>query len=127
MRVDIFVPSHSADEQLRFYVEELRLFEVAQDYGMGSVLLRHVTEPSICLELAPGRPPDPGRPLFCLSTDDCEAEFKRLGGVAFAKGGLVASGNGAPAILEYPLGKTFSVHDASGNLFLIAQWHPNAA
>ncbi|MCY1016132.1 hypothetical protein [Pyxidicoccus sp. MSG2] len=31
VRADVFVPSASAEVQVRFYVDELRLFEVAQE------------------------------------------------------------------------------------------------
>lgn len=126
MRVDIFVPTHSAEEQVQFYVHELQLFTVAHDYGMDSILLRHVTEPSICLQLSPRGQPYGDEPLFCLSTDDCEREYERLRGVSFTKGGLFVPAEGSP-ILEYPLGKTFSMTDASGNFFVVTEWHPNAA
>lgn len=127
MRVDIFVPSDSVEDQVRFYVDKLQLFTVAHDYGMGEVLLRHVAAPSICLQLAPGQLPNKRGPLFCLSIEDCEREFVRLRAISFSKGGLVSSPSGQPRILEYPLGKSFSVRDASGNIFLFMEWHPSAA
>lgn len=125
MRIDIFVPTVSTDEQLRFYVQQLGLFVVGQDYGMGNVLLRHVEEPSFCLLLQPGRVPS-GQHLFCMSTTNCRAEFARLSGVSFDKGGLIPGPDGALRVFEYPLGETISLRDASGNSFVIAEWHPNA-
>ncbi len=126
MRADIFVPTISTDDQVRFYVDELKLFTIAQDYGMGAVLLRHVNEPAFCLQLRPGQKPSSDRALFRISTTDCEAEFARLSRIDFAIGGL-ESGSDRSQILEYPLGKNFLVVDASGNRFVVAQWHQNAA
>jgi hypothetical protein len=126
MRVDITVPAPIQDDQVRFYVEELRWFEVAQDYGMGNLLLRHVRAPGVCLLFDPGMAPCTDRPLFGLSTDDAATEFARLSAVSFARGGLLQSPGRAARLLEYPLGVTFSLRDAAGNLFSVTQWHPSA-
>ncbi|WP_143286710.1 hypothetical protein [Burkholderia ubonensis] len=126
MRADIFVPTISVDEQVQFYVKELRLFTVAQDYGMGEILLRHIDCPSFCLQLQPNRSPSNDWPIFCMSTEDCRSEFARLSAIAFQRGGLVPDAGAGAQLCEYPLGQTISLQDASGNLFLITEWHPSA-
>ncbi|KEQ22554.1 hypothetical protein [Paenibacillus tyrfis] len=120
MRVDVFVPTISTEEQVRFYVQELGLFAVGQDYGMGSILLRHVDSPSFCILLQPGCAPSIDRPLFCISTANCRSEFARLLRLSFEKGGLVPAPDGSVQVFEYPLGESISLKDASG------KWHPNA-
>ncbi|MGE6758259.1 hypothetical protein ACQKGO_09630 [Corallococcus interemptor] len=123
----MYIPSGEApEEQVRFYVDELGLFEVAQDYGMGQMLLRCRTSPSFCLLLQPGRPVMRDTPVFTLSTSNARAELARLTAVRFTRGGLVVGRDGVPGVWEYPLGTTFSLRDAVGNLFGISQWHPSA-
>lgn len=126
MRVDIFVPTNSVEDQIQFYVNELGIFTIENDYGMGDVLLRHVDCDSFCLQLQHNRAPSIDEPLFCISTKNCRSEFERLLKVVFRNGGLVASAGGGPQLLEFPLGQTISLRDASGNLFLITEWHPSA-
>lgn len=126
LRADVFVPSASAEAQVRFYVDELGLFEVAHDYGMGSLLLRHIHGPSFCLSLQPGRAPCREQPLFCISTPDARSELARLSAVSFSSGGIVPGGDGSARLFEYPLGLSFTLRDASGNMFIISEWHPAA-
>ncbi|WP_157651022.1 VOC family protein [Burkholderia ubonensis] len=126
MRADIFVPTVSVDEQVRFYVKELRIFVVSQNCGMGEILLRHIDCPSFCLQLQPNRSPSGDWPIFCMTTEDCRSEFARLSVVAFQKGGLVTDAGAGAQPCEYPLGQTISLRDASGNLFLVTEWYPSA-
>ncbi|WP_133117863.1 hypothetical protein [Burkholderia ubonensis] len=57
---------------------------------------------------------------------DKRGKFARLSAVAFQKGGLVPDVMAGANPLECPLGKTISLRDASGNPFLITEWHPSA-
>lgn len=127
MRVDVFVPTVSAEEQVDFYVNQLGLFEIAQDYGMGNLLLKFVNNPEFCLLLKKSNQSVlPVGPLFCISTKNCRAEFSRLSKVNFHKGGLVPGPDGLLQVFEYPLGENIFMKDPSGNSFVIAQWHENA-
>ncbi|WP_198294002.1 hypothetical protein [Burkholderia ubonensis] len=40
--------------------------------------------------------------------------------------GLVPDAGAGAQLCEYPLGQNISLQDASGNLFLITEWHPSA-
>lgn len=125
MRADIYVPSLNTEAQVNFYVHELGLFEIHRDYGMGDILLRCLIHPSFCLQLYTASQPITG-PLFSLSIANCQTEFERLRAISFTHGGIVPDRDGTFSLLEYPLGKTFSLRDASGNLFALTQWHASA-
>jgi hypothetical protein len=40
--------------------------------------------------------------------------------------GIVTDKNGVFSIIEYALGKNFSLKDPDNNQFLISEWHENA-
>ncbi|MFD4198811.1 VOC family protein, partial [Amycolatopsis thermoflava] len=57
-------------------------------------------------------------PIFSLSVANASAEFERLKALKFEEGvGLVGS-----ELMEWPLGRTFTVNDPSGNRFTIDEW-----
>lgn len=124
MRIDVFLRAESAAETIRFYVQELGLFEVAADYGMDAWLLRAIANPAICLQITPWHPPARETPVFALTVPSCDAEFQRLRGVQFASGGgLVPDKNGLLEVFEWPGGKNFMLEDPSKNRFLLCEDH----
>lgn len=48
----VFVPSKSTEESVEFYVNELTLFEVAEDLGRGNVFLRYIRSEDFYLMLS---------------------------------------------------------------------------
>ncbi|WP_157649747.1 hypothetical protein [Burkholderia ubonensis] len=48
----VFVPSKSTEESVEFYVNELALFEVAEDLGRGNVFLRYIRSEDFYLMLS---------------------------------------------------------------------------
>lgn len=121
MRVDLFLPVTSTEEALRFYVDELALFELRLDYGMDTYLIAYKRNPSLCLNLHAGELHKPNSPLFALEVENCIAEFQRMREVAFTKGGFVNTDRASQRVFEYPLGKSFLMHDPFGNRFLIIE------
>lgn len=126
MRFDIFVPSIVAEDQVRFYVDELGLFRVRHDYGLGNFLLAHTCNHEFCLQLVPGQDVSKERPIFSLAVENLTEEVARLRSVEFRLGGFYPSG-GEAKILEYPLGRSMTMLDASGNMIVLAEWHSGAA
>jgi len=125
MRIDLYIPTLSVDDQINFYTRELALFRIKHDYGMGSILLSYVNQPDFCLQLLPDLVPQLSSPLFSISVSNCDQEFIRLSATHFKKGGLFTA-IGASKIIEYPLGKTFGMSDSSGNIFSFSEWMPGS-
>jgi predicted lactoylglutathione lyase len=51
MRLDVFITVKNIEDSINFYVTELGLFEISQDYGMGNILLRYINNKSFCILL----------------------------------------------------------------------------
>ncbi len=119
MRVHIHLRYVSLERALRFYVEELGHFQVAQDLGMGDVLLRSVHNAGICLMLREGDAASGEQhPVFSLSVENVPAEFARLKALELEEGvGVVGD-----APFDCPIGRNFTVRDPSGNWFTLDEW-----
>jgi len=109
----------SLDAALRFYCEELALFEFRQDYGMRTVSLAHIANPSIQLLLSEGAPAMVERPVFRIEVQSCETIFQRLKSHRFESGATLLS----QEIFDYPLEKSLALQDPSGNLFVLFEEH----
>lgn len=97
-----------------FYCDELGLFELGQDFGMGQISLEGKENKNIRLLLQEGMPQAMGL-LFHLAVNDCDAVFERLKRVPFKTGALLLN----EEIFEYPLGKNVTLKDPAGNMFLL--------
>lgn len=105
----------SLEAAIKFYCEELALFELSQDFGMRTVSLAYQANPSILLLLSEGTPTVVDRPVFSIEVASCEPIFNRLRTQPLASGAKLLNDE----ILEYPLGKNLTLQDPSGNLFLL--------
>lgn len=106
---------------MEFYVNELALFEVAEDLGRGNVFLRYIRSEdfylmlSLELDVREG-----GAPIFSVGVDDCFGEYNRLKGVNFKSGAEILSN---PGFVEWPLGKFLKMRDPAGNVFDLSEWY----
>ncbi|NHZ40234.1 VOC family protein [Massilia aquatica] len=124
MRIDVFLRAESAVDTIRFYVQELGMFQVDADYGMDSYLLRASAHPGICLQITPWHPAAREAPVFALTIPSCDVAFQRLRAMRFAGGGgLVPDKNGVLEVFEWPGGKNFMLEDPSKNRFLLCEDH----
>lgn len=121
MRNIVYLPAKDAGESVAFYVEALELFEVADDLGMDSILLRYRRSSDFFLMISPDDTPprEDGAPIFSVEIDDCVAEFsrlkQRLPEMSFS---LQPSGP-----IEYPLGTFLKLRDPAGNAFVLYEWY----
>lgn len=123
MRCDVYVPSKDEESSIRFYVDELKLFVLVKNYGMGDVLLRYVHSEDFHIMLSSDTYASCcDTPLFALTVDDSDAELGRLLKVNFSGGGVASNEEGLPLCIEYPLGKFFRLRDPSGNLIVVNEW-----
>jgi catechol 2,3-dioxygenase-like lactoylglutathione lyase family enzyme len=123
MRVHIYLPTANAADSIRFFVDQLKLFKVAKDLGMGNVLLQHTKATDFHLMLSPDDPVRAGSALFSISVPNCEAEFNRISGIKFdGEAGILRNSVGGPEFIEYALGKFFKLRDPAGNIFTIYEW-----
>lgn len=120
MRFDMFLNVTSSADAIRFYVEELGLFRVAIDYGMKSFLLCATKSPYVCLNVGERPISISEYPRFGIQVDDCGKEFRRLRDIQFSKSaGIVPSRDGVFEVSDFPIGKSFSMKDPSGNRFIL--------
>jgi predicted enzyme related to lactoylglutathione lyase len=120
MRAKVFLKVGSSPLAIKFYVEELGMFEIAADYGMNDFLLLAIENPGFGLRISERAEKTTGSPIFGMSVDSCDAEFRRLQQAGFKTGGrLVPDRHGNLAVFEWPGGKNFLVEDPSGNQFLL--------
>ncbi|WP_369939973.1 VOC family protein [Xanthomonas medicagonis] len=121
MKLSVFLHLHCADTALsvRFYVSELALFTVSADYGMDTYLVVAKEDPSVGLLLLKGEPATPAsRPLFTIAVADIAPLFHRLKDVEFATGAELLT---KTALFEYPAGRSMTLKDPGGNIFIIEQ------
>ncbi|WP_157652572.1 hypothetical protein [Burkholderia ubonensis] len=117
----VFVPSKSTEESVEFYVNELALFEVAEDLGRGNVFLRYILSEdfylmlSLELDVREG-----GAPVFSVGVGDCFGEYNRLKGVNFKSGAEILSNPGG---VEWPLGKFLKMRDPARSVFDLSEWY----
>ncbi|WP_157656073.1 VOC family protein [Burkholderia ubonensis] len=117
----IFVPSKSTEESVEFYVNELALFEVAEDLGRGNVFLRYIRSEDFYLMLSLELDVREGdAPIFSVGVDDCFGEYNRLKGINFKSGAEILSN---PGFVEWPLGKFLKMRDPAGNVFDLSEWY----
>jgi hypothetical protein len=123
MQVHIYLPTTNPADSVRFFVDQLKLFRVVKDFGMGNVLLQYINATNFHLMLSPDDPVRFGSSLFSISVPDCEAEFNRISGIKFdCEAGILRSTAGSPEFIEYALGKFFKLRDPAGNIFTIYEW-----
>lgn len=117
----VFVPSKSTEESVEFYVNELALFEVADDLGRGNVFLRYIRSEDFYLMLSLELGVREGdAPIFSVWVDDCFGEYNRLKGFDFKSGAEILSN---PGFVEWPLGKFLKIRDPAGNVFDLSEWY----
>lgn len=105
---------------MEFYVNELALFEVAEDLGRGNVFLRYIRSEDFYLMLSLELDVREGdAPIFSVGVDDCFGEYNRLKGVNFKSGAEILSN---PGFVEWPLGKFLKMRDPAGNVFDLSEW-----
>lgn len=113
LRLDLFLRVPAIDNACRFYCDELARFHVAECFTGGDVLLLSNRDPSLGLHLSQTRG---GSAELFISSPDCNADHKRLAAAPLASGAaLFTGGVMAGAVLEWPAGKTFMLHDPAGN------------
>lgn len=121
MKLSVFPHLHCADTALsvRFYVSELALFRVSTDYGMDTYLVVANEDPSVGLLLLKGEPGMPAsRPAFTIAVADIVPLFQRLKDVEFSTGAELLTKR---ALFEYPAGRSMTLKDPGGNIFIIEQ------
>ncbi|WP_157654397.1 VOC family protein [Burkholderia ubonensis] len=117
----VFVPSKSTEESVEFYVNELALFEVAENLGRGNVFLRYIRSEDFYLMLSLELGVREGdAPIFSVGVDDCFGEYYRLKGFDFKSGAEILSN---PGFVEWPLGKFLKIRDPAGNVFDLSEWY----
>ncbi|KVW37053.1 hypothetical protein WK95_21855 [Burkholderia ubonensis] len=106
---------------MEFYVNELALFEVAEDLGRGNVFLRYIRSEDfyLMLSLELGMRED-GASIFSVGVDDCLGEYNRLKDVDFKSGAEILSN---PGFVEWSLGKFVKMRDPAGNVFDLSEWY----
>lgn len=121
MKNIVYLPSRNAEESVIFYVVELGLFEVSEDLGMGSILLRFKHSSDFFLMVSPDIAPRADEaPLFSIEVKDCSREFEKLKRVPFSNGATFLDPNG---VIEYPLGKFLKMMDPARNVFILYEWY----
>ena len=119
MKVFIEMQVASLAAAIRFYCEELALFEIGQDYGMRTMSLVYTANQSIQLLLSEAAPALADRPVFRLEVQSCEALFRRLRSHPFESGAILLN----ERVFDYPLEKNLTLKDPSGNVFVIFEPH----
>jgi len=121
LRTDIFITVTSTQEALNFYIDELAMFELKHDYGMGDVLINHVNNPDFCLSLTEGEelPNRTETPQYAIKVENCHELYEKIKSISFVKGGLVKDDNFNSFFMEAPTGQSFTLSDPSGNYFTL--------
>lgn len=118
MRLDIFIIVNSTKEAIQFYVDELNLFELKHDYGMGDVVIQSKLNPDFCLSISEAEAQISKTPLFGIEVVDCKELHAELLKIKFKNGGLVIDKNTEDTIMDSPLGQNIMLKDPSGNTFV---------
>ena len=120
MRVTLYLYSSSVDNSIRFYVDELALFTISENYGTGYCLLQSTLLPGFYLYLVDWCIHTEKQYALSLDVPDCDAEFRRMISTTFTSGGRIAPDeSGNVEVLEYPGGKVFQMADPDNNVFAI--------
>jgi predicted enzyme related to lactoylglutathione lyase len=123
MRVDIYLPTKNTEQSIHFFVDQLNLFNVIKDHGMGNVLLQCAQSPEFHLMLSPDDSVRNNSALFSISVKDCEKELQKILGIKFeGNAGVLRDSAGNPELIEYALGKFFKIQDPAGNIFTVYEW-----
>lgn len=112
VKIPIFV--ESIKDSKSFYCEKTNLFEFVFDYGMDTILLSCVFNPTIQLILSLENYRAPDSPVFTLNVEDCKKMFDQF--KISIPDYLISK-----EVFEYPLGKNFLIKDPSNNLILISE------
>ncbi len=107
MRFDLYLDVRSLSDAVAFYVDELGLFELAQDFGMHNFLLRAKGNWSIGMHLGER---DGQAAVFGIRVADCARLFERLKHTVFASGALIES-----ELTRWAFLNTLVMRDPSGN------------
>jgi predicted enzyme related to lactoylglutathione lyase len=111
MRFDVFMSVKSSSDAIKFYVQELGLFEETADYGMSAFLMTAVDNRSIGVHV---REDEKGPAVFGLRVANCAQLVERLKSVVFASGGRVD-----PELLSMEGGQCCVLHDPSDNRIIL--------
>lgn len=107
MRFDLYLDVRSLSDAVAFYVDELGLFELAQDFGMHNFLLRAKGNWSIGMHLGEQ---DARGAVFGIRVADCARLFEGLKHTVFASGALIES-----ELTRWAHMNTLVMRDPSGN------------
>ena len=119
MHIEQHIYCRNMDDMLGFYTEELGLFILAQDYGMGSCKMVSRLHPACALLVSRVDDHHPSsRPGFSIVVDDLDHLHQKYRSTEFRSGGFLASVSG---IFEYPAERTITMVDPARNIFLICQ------
>lgn len=120
MRADIFLNSASCEKSIQFYVDELGLFDLINNFGTGFCTLRSKALPNLNLILGDGYSGPGPWPVLGLSVDSCYDELNRLRNVRFESGGeLVPNAAGQLKVFEYPGGRNILLRDPDKHQLLL--------
>ena len=121
MKISIFPHLYSVNTDLsvKFYVEEMSLFNISTDYGMGTYLLLANDDPSMGLMIINGEAVSNSQhPTFTIAISEIEPLFRRLRNFEFLTGAELLTKR---ALFDYPGGKSMTLRDPGGNVFIIEQ------
>lgn len=113
--IEIRLNVNAVNQALEFYCNELGLFSLHRDYGMGNISIVYKNNPSFKLMIFEGQTINVEYPLFSIETENCTKLFHQLLGTNFSSNGKLIS----KSVFEYPIGKNILLQDPSGNKFLI--------
>jgi hypothetical protein len=120
MRVDIYLKSVSCDRSIAFYVEELGMFDLVNNFGTGFCTLRSKRLQNLNVFLGHGYNSPGSWPVLGLSIEDCYEELNRLRDIEFASGGgVVPNELGQLEVFEYPGGRNILLRDPDGHEIIL--------
>ena len=123
MRINIFLKSLSFTNSIKFYVEELGMFDLVNNFGTGFCTLRAKGAPNFDIILSEDYNETGSWPAFALSVNDCYAELNRLRRVQFASGGeLIPTKEGKLEVFEYPGGRNILLRDPDSHEVMLFEY-----
>lgn len=123
MRINIFLKSSSCNNSIKFYVEELGMFDLVNNFGTGFCTLRAKGAPNFDIILGDDYNESGSWPAFALSVNDCYAELNRLCQVQFTSGGeLIRTKDGKLEVFEYPGGRNILLRDPDNHEVMLFEY-----
>lgn len=123
MLINIFLKSFSCSNSIKFYVEELGMFDLINNFGTGFCTLRAKAAPNLDIILGDHYNETGPWPALALSVDDCYAELNRLKDVQFASGGgIIQTEDGRLEVFEYPGGRNIRLRDPDNHEIMLFEY-----